>query len=172
MRPVNFKALAAIYHAHADARRYIRVMYSICGISSIMAGAMGAGMVTSSNPSGTPGKYLKEYLHWTFQLDITKLPERLIATPAKPFLSKERPKAIYEAAVTALEQSLYLIRYSWRTIKGYKNCFREFIRYYDETRHGTMGENMSSSPGSSGTMTKPGQRKSAGHKLTNTSYTS
>ncbi len=42
--------------------------------------------------------------------------------------------ARYEAAVVALEQVLLLKRYSWRTIKSYKNCFRQFIRYYDEIK--------------------------------------
>ena len=42
--------------------------------------------------------------------------------------------ARYEAAVVALEECLLLKRYSWRTIKSYKNCFRQFIRYYDEVK--------------------------------------
>ncbi|MBK8564684.1 MAG: tyrosine-type recombinase/integrase [Saprospiraceae bacterium] len=79
-------------------------------------------------------KYLKDCLHWTYQPDLEKLPEKLEAVPATPFLSKEPPKAKWEAAVVALEQSLLLVRYSWRTIKAYKNCFREFIRYYDSIR--------------------------------------
>jgi len=79
-------------------------------------------------------KYLKEHLHWTYQPDLEKLPERLEAAPATPFLSKEPPKAKYEAAVVALEQCLTLKRYSFRTVKAYKNCFRNFIRHYDETK--------------------------------------
>lgn len=79
-------------------------------------------------------KYLKEHLHWAFQPDLEKLPERLEAAPATPFLSKEPPKAKYEAAVVALEQALLLVRYSWRTIKAYKNCFREFIMHYDNVK--------------------------------------
>lgn len=31
-------------------------------------------------------------------------------------------------AVTALEECLLLKRYSWRTIKSYKNCLRSFIK--------------------------------------------
>lgn len=42
--------------------------------------------------------------------------------------------ARYENAVAALEQVLLLKRYSWRTIKSYKNCFRQFIRHYDEIK--------------------------------------
>lgn len=76
-------------------------------------------------------KYLKEHLHWTFQPAMDKLPERLESAPTQQFLSREGPKAKYEAAVVALEQCLLLARYSHRTIKGYKHCFREFIRFYD-----------------------------------------
>jgi integrase/recombinase XerD len=34
----------------------------------------------------------------------------------------------------ALEQCLLLKRYSWRTIKSYKNCFRQYLRHYDDTK--------------------------------------
>ena len=33
-----------------------------------------------------------------------------------------------------LEQVLMLKRYSWRTIKGYKSCFRQFLMFYNGTR--------------------------------------
>ncbi|MBI1226923.1 MAG: tyrosine-type recombinase/integrase [Bacteroidetes bacterium] len=79
-------------------------------------------------------KYLKEHLQWTYQPDLEKLPERLDSPPTPQFLGKEGPKAKYEAAVVALEQCLTLARYSHRTIKGYKQCFRDFIRFYDDTR--------------------------------------
>jgi site-specific recombinase XerD len=79
-------------------------------------------------------KYLKEHLHWTFQPEVDKLPERLDTSPMQQFLGKEGPKAKWEAAVVALEQNLLLVRYSWRTIKAYKNCFREFIRHYDDIK--------------------------------------
>jgi site-specific recombinase XerD len=69
---------------------------------------------------------------------MDSLPERLDAPPAKPYPKKEPPKARYEAAVVALEQSLLLVRYSWRTIKSYKNCFRDFIRYYDQIKPTTI----------------------------------
>ncbi|MCK6693502.1 MAG: site-specific integrase, partial [Thermoanaerobaculia bacterium] len=36
--------------------------------------------------------------------------------------------------MTALEQCLTLKRYSWRTVKGYKNCFRQFIWYYNDIK--------------------------------------
>jgi site-specific recombinase XerD len=79
-------------------------------------------------------KYLKEHLHWTFQPDVERLPERPETVPTQQFLSKEGPKAKYEAAVVALEECLTLKRYSYRTIKAYKNCFRNFIRHYDEIK--------------------------------------
>lgn len=79
-------------------------------------------------------KYLKEHLEWTFQPDMDKLPERLDAAPVPQFLGKEGPKAKWEAAVVALEQCLQLKRYSFRTIKSYKGCFRNFIRHYDDTK--------------------------------------
>lgn len=54
--------------------------------------------------------------------------ERTYAQPDKVVPAK------FEAAVTALEQTLLLKRYSWRTIKSYKNCFRQFIKHYDEIK--------------------------------------
>lgn len=39
--------------------------------------------------------------------------------------------ARYESAVVALEEQLRLKRYSFRTIKTYKNSFRSFLKYYD-----------------------------------------
>jgi len=77
-------------------------------------------------------RFLQKYfetrvLQWTF-------------TPAEDILErfdapmperKPQPTVVparYEAAVVALEQVLILKRYSWRTIKSYKNCFRQFIR--------------------------------------------
>ncbi len=79
-------------------------------------------------------KYLNEHLHWTFQPDVENLPERPDVVPQQKLLSKEGPIARYEAAVVALEQCLMLKRYSHRTIKTYKNCFRSFIRYYDNIK--------------------------------------
>lgn len=75
-------------------------------------------------------KYLPDIAHWTFQ-PADDIPERL-ETPL-PFQPTTTPPVLaqYEAAVTALEQTLLLKRYSWRTIKSYKNCFRQFIRHYD-----------------------------------------
>ena len=64
------------------------------------------------------------------------LPESLAETEQSrcPKNTREPPAARYEAAVVALEQVLLLKRYSWRTIKTYKNGFRAFIRFYDEVR--------------------------------------
>jgi hypothetical protein len=79
-------------------------------------------------------QYLNEVTHWTFIPD-DNLPERLDAVGPKPQVANEMfIPARYEAAVQALEQTLMLKRYSWRTIKSYKNCFRLFIRHYDEIK--------------------------------------
>ena len=79
-------------------------------------------------------KYLPDVAHWIFQPG-DDLPERLDVP--LPFAKKSAETFIparYEVAVTALEQTLMLKRYSYRTIKSYKNCFRRFIRYYDDTK--------------------------------------
>jgi site-specific recombinase XerD len=63
------------------------------------------------------------------------LPEALPNTTLPPRSApKTSEPARYEAAVTALEEVLLLKRYSWRTIKAYKNCFRQFIRHYDDIK--------------------------------------
>lgn len=80
------------------------------------------------------GQYLLGLVHWTFTPD-DNIPERLPGVEPQPKTYKEATiPAKYEAAVTALEQTLLLKRYSWRTIKSYKNCFRQFIRYYDDIK--------------------------------------
>lgn len=79
-------------------------------------------------------KFFPGLLHWTFS-PAEDIPERLNETPAyRQRPPKETPAAKYEEAVTALEQCLTLKRYSWRTVKAYKNCFRQFIRHYDEIK--------------------------------------
>ncbi len=80
-------------------------------------------------------KYLSDNLDWTFKPDID-IPERLnnLETRLKSNHIKELKKANYENAVQALEEVLLLKRYSWRTIKSYKNCFRHFIRFYDDSK--------------------------------------
>jgi integrase/recombinase XerD len=78
--------------------------------------------------------YLADCTVWDF-LPRADAPERLEATQqalATP-THKVEP-ARYEAAVVALEEVLLLKRYSWRTIKGYKNCFRNFIKHYDDIK--------------------------------------
>ena len=83
-------------------------------------------------------QYLPETAHLTFTPD-DNIPEQS-AFPVRQALPwKEGPvPAKYEAAVTALEEVLMLKRYSWRTIKAYKNCFRQFIRHYDEIKPSTI----------------------------------
>jgi len=83
-------------------------------------------------------RFVKQYLggvvYWAFTPD-DNLPERHHLPESKPYVQKETYiPARYEAAVQALEQTLMLKRYSWRTIKSYKNCFRQFIRHYDHTK--------------------------------------
>ena len=72
-------------------------------------------------------------LQWSFQ-PAGDLPERL-EQPERPQRMPEKVvPARYEVAIVALEQVLTLKRYSWRTIKSYKNCFRQFIRHYDDIK--------------------------------------
>ena len=72
-------------------------------------------------------------VQWNFQ-PTEDIPERL-QEPEKPQrVPKKAILARYEAAVVALEQVLTLKRYSWRTVKSYKNCFRQFIRHYDHVK--------------------------------------
>ncbi|MFN8303563.1 MAG: tyrosine-type recombinase/integrase [Saprospiraceae bacterium] len=82
-------------------------------------------------------KYFEGVLHWDFVPD-EQAPERLENAENSHLpnwrQSEEQRPARYEAAVTALEQCLTLKRYSWRTIKSYKNSLRSFIRYYDDTK--------------------------------------
>ncbi|MDX1911104.1 MAG: tyrosine-type recombinase/integrase [Saprospiraceae bacterium] len=83
-------------------------------------------------------RFLNQYfpaglLNWHFT-PSADIPERL----PEPERKQPRPDVVtparYEAAVIALEQVLTLKRYSWRTVKAYKNCFRQFIRHYDDVR--------------------------------------
>jgi len=72
--------------------------------------------------------------NWTFQPG-DDLPERL--DMPLPFAKQSAPPFVaarYEDAVTALAQTLMLKRYSHRMIKSYKNCFRRFIRHYDDAK--------------------------------------
>ncbi len=82
-------------------------------------------------------KYLpQDALEWTFTPD-EHVPERLPAEErlaAWPHNTRHLQPARYETAVTALEQCLTLKRYSWRTIKTYVHCFREYIRHYDDLK--------------------------------------
>jgi len=79
-------------------------------------------------------KYLPlNFLKWSF-CPSDDIPERL--TGPESTYSKPSPivPARFEAAVAALEQCLLLKRYSWRTVKSYKNCFRHFIKHYDDIK--------------------------------------
>lgn len=79
-------------------------------------------------------KYFPGLLDWTFKPG-EDIPERLEEAPKHiPQAKTTVTPAKYEEAVTALEQCLTLKRYSWRTVKAYKNCFRQFIRHYDDIK--------------------------------------
>ncbi len=76
-------------------------------------------------------KYLKDATRWTFEPG-DDLPDRIEMPKKNPTEEKQRfEPAKYEDAVTALEEVLLLKRYSWRTVKSYKNSFRQFIRFFD-----------------------------------------
>ena len=84
-------------------------------------------------------RFLNHYLKEAIQLSFTPrtdIPERyqIDKKPAKPIRKLAVEPALYENAVTALEECLMLKRYSWRTIKSYKNCLRQFIRYYEPVK--------------------------------------
>ena len=87
-------------------------------------------------------RFLAQYfpgnlLQWGFA-PAEDIPERL-AKPERTYAQPDKViPAKYEPAVTALEQTLLLKRYSWRTIKSYKNCFRQFIRHYDDIKPSQM----------------------------------
>lgn len=83
-------------------------------------------------------RFLNKYfsskvLHWTFKPSDT-IPEQHAVTERQQRTPEKVIPAQYEAAVVALEQVLILKRYGWRTIKSYKNCFRQFIKYYDDIK--------------------------------------
>jgi integrase/recombinase XerD len=77
-------------------------------------------------------QYLKEDLIWTFEPDSNILdgmiPPKLLVPPTKI------PQARYEIAIVAFEQALTLKRYSFRTIKTYKNLLRQLFIYYDDIK--------------------------------------
>ncbi len=88
-------------------------------------------------------KYLNDVVYW----DCNKnqdLPERLTLDVRRDVMPLNALNDVqqnnmrlnicrYEAAATALEQTLMLRRLAHETIKTYKNCFRQFIRHYDNT---------------------------------------
>lgn len=80
-------------------------------------------------------KHLAQVVKWTFE-PATDLPERLETEqpPKGAWAPKEAEPAKHEAAVVALEECLTQKRYSWRTIKSYKNCFRQFIKHFDDIK--------------------------------------
>jgi site-specific recombinase XerD len=81
-------------------------------------------------------QYLKDIAQWQFTFHLENLPERLVTAPlpSNKIYPKQEVKATYEIAVTKLAEVLMLKRYSHRTIKSYKNAFKSFILYYNDTR--------------------------------------
>ncbi len=78
--------------------------------------------------------YFAQAIRWGFTPKNNlpeQLPQLLEMHKTAP---KEEVKATFELAVTKLEEVLTLKRYSWSTIKGYKNMFRQFILHYDTIR--------------------------------------
>jgi integrase/recombinase XerD len=79
-------------------------------------------------------KYLADDIHWACDVNEDLIEQIDPIEKRELTISNSFTYARYEAAVTALEQTLLLKRYSWRTIKVYKNCFRQFIKHYDDTK--------------------------------------
>ena len=73
-------------------------------------------------------------LYWNIKVR-EDIPEQ-IHIPKKEQWKAEKKEipARYEVAVKALDEVLQLKRYSWRTIKSYKNSLRQFIRFYDDIK--------------------------------------
>lgn len=79
-------------------------------------------------------KYLPGMVVWKSAVP-TDLPEKLeTATDLAPSGTNEFKPAKYELAVQKLEEAMMIKRYSYRTVKTYKSCFRIFIKYYDEEK--------------------------------------
>ena len=82
-------------------------------------------------------KYFTDVVCW--KCDIKQnLPDRLESNNnsdhARKAIKEQSAPARYENAVLALEEVLTLKRYSWRTIKGYTNAFRQYIRHFDDLK--------------------------------------
>lgn len=80
-------------------------------------------------------KFFKEIVEFTFAIE-DNIPERLDNNPIKKddYLPKETIKPRYENAIAACEQALIMKRYSWRTIKLYKQLLRRFFLDYDDIK--------------------------------------
>jgi site-specific recombinase XerD len=79
-------------------------------------------------------KYLPGLVEWTFPVP-PDLPEKLeFQAPDFFRVEKQCPQAKYELAVTKLEEAMMVRRYSHRTVKLYKFCFRQFILFYNDLK--------------------------------------
>jgi len=81
--------------------------------------------------------YIRQYLppalvHWHFtpSEDLPDTPPPSIR-PHQPPRTSQVVRPRFEAAATALEQTLLLKRYSYNTIKSYLNAFRQFLFHFD-----------------------------------------
>jgi integrase/recombinase XerD len=75
-------------------------------------------------------KHLGDVIVWHF--DVPKdTPEKMEEDPTINYQFAPRKLPQFENAVTALEETLMLLRYSVKTRKGYTNCFRNFALHYD-----------------------------------------
>ena len=75
---------------------------------------------------------LQEDLHFNF-LPETDIPETVNFEIKKTYFPQNAVLAIkYESEVLRLEEQLMLKRYSYKTIKTYKNIFRQFLQFYDD----------------------------------------
>lgn len=77
--------------------------------------------------------FSKDLLQWGLQRS-DDIPERLPEPERQQKTPEKITPARYEAAVVALEQLLTLKRYSWRTVKAYKNSLRQFIVHYNDIK--------------------------------------
>jgi integrase/recombinase XerD len=90
-------------------------------------------------------RFLDKYFGDKIKINFSpkkELPERFEEPPRGEFprngVQTAYIPAKYEAAITALEQALTLKNYAYRTIKSYKNCFRAFIKHYNELKPSTL----------------------------------
>lgn len=82
-------------------------------------------------------KYIGDCIKWALEIR-EDIPDGLAPVPTDNFpkngVQESFIKARYEEAVTALKQYMILKNYRYTTIKSYINCFRSYIRHYDDIK--------------------------------------